>query len=251
MFLEQIGLALVRLNHREEGRSVLAPLVDADTGLSRVRLQQQYAFTLIHRPGTPRERLSYLREAENRLRLLDDRHPDSSETWGLRGSAAKRALELALEIGEMNSADLDRAIDAYRRGTAADPGDYYPGINAIALLRLRGQRFGGGQGDVSEAESLLPVVRFAVERRQIGVRDTWEHATLAELALHRHLLDGEVTEPPDEAKRHYAIAAGHAEGSEIYSMRAQLKLFKAAGDPPAVIEPLLAVVGGEPEEERA
>lgn len=244
IFLEQIGLALVTLNHREEGRSVLAPLAEADGGFARVRLQQQYALTLIHRPGEAEERLRYLREAEFRLQQLEERHPDSSETWGLLGSAAKRAVELTLKLRKGSvSLDLDRAIGAYRRGTTADPGDYYPGINAVALLRLRGQRFGGGQGDVAEAESLLPVVRFAVERRQIGPLDTWEHATLAELALHRYLLDGGTTEPPDEAERHYAVAARSAEDSELFSMRSQLELFLAAGDPAAVIEPLLALVG--------
>ncbi|MGW6060443.1 TRAFs-binding domain-containing protein [Streptomyces sp. NPDC055189] len=241
--LEQIGLALVTLDRFEEGRDLLAPLAEADISFARVRMQQRYALTLIHRPGTPLERLPCLREAERRLRRLDALHPDSSETWGLLGSAAKRAFEVALHLGENNARhSLDRAIDAYRSGMAADPGDHYPGINAVALLRLRGQHFGGGQGDVAEAESLLPVVRFAVKRRQIGPQDTWEHASLAELDLHRHLLGGETEKPPAGAARHYAVAVQSADGAEISSMRRQLALFLAAGDPPAVIEPLLAAV---------
>lgn len=194
---------------------------------------------------------TYLKEAERRLQRLDTLHPDSSETWGLLGSVAKRAFELALQLGEEKDVrlHLDRAIDAYRSGMAADPGDHYPGINALALLRLRGQHFGGGQGDVAEVESLLPVVRFAVERRQIGPGDTWEHASLAELALHRHLLDGETQEPPAEAVRHYAFAVQSADGAEISSMRRQLALFRAAGDPPAVLDPLLAAVAAPDTEE--
>ncbi|GGZ44181.1 tetratricopeptide repeat-containing protein [Streptomyces poonensis] len=241
--LEQIGLALVTLGCLEKGRILLAPLAEADISFARVRMQQRYAFTLIHRPGTPAERLAYLKDAEDRLQRLDALHPDSSETWGLLGSAAKRAFELALGLGEKSALyHLDRAVDAYRSGMAADPGDHYPGVNALALLRVRGQHFGGGAGDVAEAESVLPVVRFAVERRQIGPRDTWEHASLAELALHWYLLTGATEGPPAEALRHYTFAVHSADGAAISSMRRQLELLLAAGDPPAVLEPLLSIM---------
>ncbi|KOU59553.1 hypothetical protein ADK57_33050 [Streptomyces sp. MMG1533] len=242
--LEQIGLALVTLGEFDEGRKLLAPLAAADVSFGRVRMQQAYAFTLIHRDGTPEERLTYLKDAERRLLVLDHRHPGSSETWGLLGSAAKRAFELALRLGAENaSLHLNRAIEAYRSGMAADPGDHYPGINALALLRVRGQYFGGGQADVALAESLLPVVRFAVERRPIGPHDTWEHATLAELALHQHLLDkGMAPVPPVAALRHYTLAAHSADGAELSSMRRQLEFLLAVGDPPEVLEPLLAAI---------
>ncbi|MFD3503177.1 TRAFs-binding domain-containing protein [Streptomyces sp. NPDC058678] len=242
--LEQIGLALVTLGDFDEGRRLLEPLAAADVSFGRIRMQQRYALTLIHRAGTPVERLEYLKEAERRLLLLDDRHPGSSETWGLLGSAAKRAFELAFRLEEKNaSAHLNRAIEAYRKGMEADPGDYYPGINALALVRVRGQHFDGGQDDVTLAESLLPVVRFAVERRPVGPNDTWEHATLAELALHQHLLDkGMAPVPPVEALRHYTFAAHSADGAELTSMRRQLEFLLAVGDPPEVLGPLLAAL---------
>jgi tetratricopeptide (TPR) repeat protein len=242
--LEQIGLALVTLGDFDNGRKLLEPLAAADVDFDRVRTQQRYALTLIHREGTPEERLQYVKEAERRLLVLDHRHPRSSETWGLLGSAAKRAFDLSLRLGQENALPhLDRAIEAYRSGMAADPGDHYPGINALALVRVRGQYFGGGRPDLALAESLLPVVRFAVERRPVGPSDTWEHATLAELALHQHLLDKDaVPETPVEALRHYACAVHSADGAELSSMRRQLEFLLAVGDPPEVLEPLLDAV---------
>src|SRR5438105_13305792 len=68
------------------------------------------------------ERLAYLQQAELRLRRLDERYPDSSETLGLLGSAAKRMVEMCLRAGRSPDPHLERAIDAYRRGLAADPG---------------------------------------------------------------------------------------------------------------------------------
>ncbi|KOG33717.1 tetratricopeptide repeat-containing protein [Streptomyces resistomycificus] len=248
--LEQIGLALVQLGKLEAGRKLLKPLAEADAVFDRVRMQQGYAFTLIHREGTSEERLEYLREAERRLLALDGLHPGSSETWGLLGSAAKRAFELAFKLGgkKLASPHLARAIEAYHSGMVADPGDYYPGINALALVRVRGHHFGGGRGDAALAQSLLPVVRFAVERRPISPQDTWEHATLAELAVHHHLLQEDVAlEPPAEALCHYRYAVQYADGAEVSSMRRQLDLLLAVGDPTEVIEPLLAVLSAAAE----
>ncbi|WP_329341831.1 hypothetical protein OG252_37750 [Streptomyces sp. NBC_01352] len=247
--LEQIGLALVTLGDFDEGRELIEPLAAADVSFGRVHMQQRYALTLIHRDGTPEKRLTYLKEAERRLLLLDGRRPGSSETLGLLGSAAKRAFELALRLGQKNALPhLDRAIEAYHSGMVADPGDYYPGINALALVRVRGQYFGGGQGDLALAESLLPVVRFAVERRKIGPNDTWEHATVAELALHQHLLDKDMAPvPPVEALHHYTVAAHSADGAELSSMRRQLEFLLAVGDRPEVIGPLLAALAAPAE----
>ncbi|WP_347404573.1 tetratricopeptide repeat-containing protein [Streptomyces sp. MST-110588] len=187
--LEMTGLALVSLGRYEAGRAVLEQPAAADTAFSRIRLQQQYALTLIHSEApTSAQRLADLREAELRLLRLDQRHPQSSETQALLGSAAKQTWLLSLQLGErQHEAHLARAIDAYSNGTAVDPGDYYPGINAVSLLRLRAQYFGGGTEDLDAARDLLPVVRFAVRRRP-GPRNVWEHATLGEIALNEHLL---------------------------------------------------------------
>ena len=188
------------------------------------------------------ERLAYLQQAELRLRRLDERYPDSSETLGLLGSAAKRMVEMCLRAGRSPDPHLERAIDAYRRGLAADPGDYYPGVNAVTLLRLRGQHHGGGERDLTEARELLPVVRFGANRQPLTPTDTWQHATLAELALDAHLLDPNRGHGAlDEAAHHYGIAAHGAPGKAEPAIR-QLELLVAARDPTEVVQPLLSLV---------
>ena len=126
---------------------------------------------------------------------------------------------------------------------AADPGNPYPGINAVALLRLRGQHWGGNEQDLADARELLPIVRFAAGRAQPGGGDVWAALTEAECALHEHLLGG----PPErlaEATAIYTKAAAAVEPQQVRSARRQLELMRAAGDPPGVIDPLLALFAG-------
>jgi hypothetical protein len=76
----------------------------------------------------------------------------------------------------MAAAALDQAIEAYTKGFEADPRDYFPGVNAITLLIVRGDRKG--------AERLMPLVNFAVARRGgAASSDYWDLATVLELAV--------------------------------------------------------------------
>jgi hypothetical protein len=91
----------------------------------------------------------------------------------------KDRWQAALIDGDTFLADglLDHAIEAYRKGFETDWRDAYPGINAVTLMELR-------DPPDPQREQLLPVVRYAVERRvAAGKPDYWDYATLLELAV--------------------------------------------------------------------
>jgi hypothetical protein len=72
---------------------------------------------------------------------------------------------------------LDNAIEAYRKGFEADWRDAYPGVNAVTLMTVKNP-------PDARAQELLPVVRYAVERKiRSGKPDYWDHATLVELGI--------------------------------------------------------------------
>jgi tetratricopeptide (TPR) repeat protein len=117
--------------------------------------------------------------AERELLDLLERRGPSSETYGILGRVYKDRWLAAKENGNAMRARglLDRAIDAYVKGFEADWRDAYPGINAVTLLEIRNP-------DDDRIAKLLPVVRYAVERRVArGEPDYWDYATLLELAV--------------------------------------------------------------------
>ena len=112
--------------------------------------------------------------AEHELTALVDRTGGDSETYGLLGRIYKDRWR---ETGERR--ELDRAIDAYRRGYQLDPADYYPGINLATLLSVRGD-------DEARAElkHLLPELRQVLDNlAKSGQADYWQLATSLELAV--------------------------------------------------------------------
>jgi hypothetical protein len=112
------------------------------------------------------------------LDLIRTRGP-SGETYGLLGRIYKDRWDAALKKGDAILARglLDKAIDAYLKGFETDWRDAYPGINAATLMTLRSAPDG-------RLEQLLPVVRYAVERKiASGNADYWDYATLLELAV--------------------------------------------------------------------
>jgi tetratricopeptide (TPR) repeat protein len=138
---------------------------------STVMVQEQLAFAL--------NRAEQSEAAEQLLNELLTRRGPSSETCSLLGRIYKDRWEAALKRGEqlLAAEALDKAIDAYRRGFEADWRDAFPGINMVTLMELRDPR------DPQQLK-LLPVVRYAVERRiSSGVPDYWDHATRIELAI--------------------------------------------------------------------
>jgi tetratricopeptide (TPR) repeat protein len=101
-----------------------------------------------------------------------------AESYGILGRIYKDQYEEFQEQGDLMSAtiSLHAAISAYRKGFEREPTNYYPGVNAVTLLSLSGDR--------QEAEELLPRVRAAVAAKLAdGVDDYWTLATALELAV--------------------------------------------------------------------
>jgi hypothetical protein len=135
-----------------------------------VMVREQLGFAL--------NRLGRSDEAEAVLRgVLEQRGP-SSETYGLLGRVYKDRWAAERERSPARARGfLRQAVDAYRRGFEADWRDAYPGINAVTLMEILDP---GGE----EQQRLVPVVRYAAERRVAdGRADYWDHATRLELAV--------------------------------------------------------------------
>jgi len=118
-------------------------------------------------------------EAEAVLQRLLSKRGASSETFAILGRVYKDRWEQEAKDGKKISARgwLEKAIDAYLKGFEADFRDAYPGINAVTLMELK-------EPPDSRREKILPVVRYAVERRVAkGTPDYWDYATLLELAV--------------------------------------------------------------------
>lgn len=138
-----------------------------------VTVREQYALAL-NRRNRPGDR----RRAIEILQAVIDRYGASPETCGILGRCWKDAWDEAADP-DAKALALDRAIDAYGEGFAADPRDYYPGINLATLLLNRGT-----PADLDRLGALVPVVQFAVARRGgLGSRDYWDRATVLELAV--------------------------------------------------------------------
>jgi tetratricopeptide (TPR) repeat protein len=126
--------------------------------------------------------LNRIGRGENAVGVLTEllaRRGARSETYGILGRVYKDRWQAALTDGDTFLADglLDHAIEAYRKGFETDWRDAYPGINAVTLMELR-------TPPVPQREELLPVVRYAVERRVVtGKPDYWDYATHLELAV--------------------------------------------------------------------
>lgn len=118
-------------------------------------------------------------EAEAVIQTLIAERGASSETYGILGRVYKDRWDSAVQRGETILARglLEKAINAYLRGFEADWRDAYPGVNAVTLMELK------DTPDPRQA-ALLPVVRYAVERRIAGGQpDYWDYATCLELAV--------------------------------------------------------------------
>ncbi len=136
-----------------------------------VIVQEQLGFALNRRGDR--------QQAERVLLSVIKDHGPSSESFGLLGRVYKDQWDAARQNNDTILAKglLDKAIDAYRQGFEADWRDAYPGINAVTLMEVR-------DPPDPARESLLPVVRYSVERRiESGQPDYWDHATQLELAV--------------------------------------------------------------------
>ncbi len=117
-------------------------------------------------------------EAETILLGVLEQRGASSETNALLGRVYKDRWMAERENSRVRARGfLRQAIAAYRAGFEADWRDAYPGINTVTLMEILDP---GAQ----EQQRLVPVVRYAVERRlDDGRADYWDHATRIELAV--------------------------------------------------------------------
>ncbi|MES9995288.1 TRAFs-binding domain-containing protein [Desulfovibrio aminophilus] len=136
-----------------------------------VMVQEQFGFAL--------NRLERRDEAEAVLTSVITEHGASSETNGILGRVYKDRWGEANQGGNIALAKgyLNKAIETYLAGFEIDWRDAYPGINVVTLMEM-------SDPVDSRQEALLPVVRYAVERRLKGrTPDYWDHATRLELAV--------------------------------------------------------------------
>jgi hypothetical protein len=160
-------------------------------------VREQLGFAYNRRAGktkNPADRA----EALSILQGVEEQQGPSSETCGLIGRIYKDKWEDALAADDEIEAEwnLEEAIESYRRGFLADQRDAYPGINLVTLLELSGV-----EESLDEKDRMLPVVRFAVERRlEASEPDYWDHATMLELAV--------LDDDEQVAKQHHRRAVG-------------------------------------------
>ena len=144
------------------------------------RMDQTLAQTVLVREqlGFAQNRLGQSREAETTLKQIIKARGPSTETNGLLGRVYKDRWEKAAKSGDVFGARslLKQAIEAYLEGFETDWRDAYPGINAVTLMEI---------ADDASRHALVPVVRYAVERRlaRKGQPDYWDYATRLELAI--------------------------------------------------------------------
>lgn len=128
--------------------------------------------------GLALNRIGQREEALGVLEKVVQENGPSSETNSIIGRVYKDLFEEAQKEGDHPLAEdyLDKALEAYLRGFEADWRDAYPGVNAVNLLVIKGNKAG--------IEKLVPVVEYAVNRKlEYKTPDYWDHATLMELAV--------------------------------------------------------------------
>lgn len=135
-----------------------------------VMVQEQLGFAL--------NRVGHREAAIKVLEKVVKENGPSSETYGIMGRVYKDQFEEALDNKNEFLAEsfLDKAQDTYLKGFEADWRDAYPGVNAVTLLELKGEK--------EKITKLAPVVEYAVNRKLESKKpDYWDYATLLELAV--------------------------------------------------------------------
>jgi hypothetical protein len=167
--------------------------------------------------------------------LAQDKDP---ETYGIAGGLAKQRAVRALVQGrrELGISHLKTAARLYIDGMEADPANYYVGLNAVTTLRLLVELLGAPAEPDAQVRELLPVALFSA--RTAAKRDPddfWAVVSVAELVFTAHLLGGQETE--EDVVQAYAQAAiVRTRHDQLTSVRNQLELYKAVGDPPQLLD---------------
>ena len=105
-------------------------------------------------------------------------HGDSSETYGLIGSAYKK-LAILDKTSICFKTNLERAILNYREGFRFDTRDYYTGINLATLLLVK-----GSETSLAEMNEIIPILKYNLELNDYSISaDYWLLATAYELYI--------------------------------------------------------------------
>lgn len=103
---------------------------------------------------------------------------DSSETYGLIGSAYKK-LAILDKTSVGYKTNLERAILNYREGFKFDTRDYYTGINLATLLLVK-----GSETSLTEMNEIIPILKYNLELNDYSISaDYWLLATAYELYI--------------------------------------------------------------------
>ena len=118
-------------------------------------------------------------DAEHVLTVLIGERGPSSETYGLLGrcSGTVGRTPSRQAMSSWPTSCSSRRSRRTAQGFETDWRDPYPGVNAVELMEVR-------DDPSDQRELLLPVVRYAVQRRLAGGRPTiWDHASDLEIAV--------------------------------------------------------------------
>jgi tetratricopeptide (TPR) repeat protein len=149
--------------------SLFHRLPEALRVLPNVREQRALA---LNRAGDPAQAESVLRELLNERGSSGEAHAVLGRLYKDQWEAASYGDQSTLALGLM-----DKAIEAYLDGFAADTRNPYAGVNAATLMEIR-------EPPDARLSELLPVVIFAARQRvESGTSDYWDFATLLEAAV--------------------------------------------------------------------
>jgi hypothetical protein len=171
---EAVALELIRLLRDRVGWSAMLEYIDTlPPHLRRHPLVVEQRCIGLAKSGQPAT-------AATLLEQLIETEGGTSERWGLLGGRYKE-LYSAAESASERRRFLDKAINAYERGSCADLNDYYPTSNLARLYLVRGR-----PGDRQKATDAQAVTAAACERAiALGSADEWVRPTLLGVAFDR------------------------------------------------------------------
>lgn len=169
-----------------------------------------------------------LERARQHYRAALEIYPKDEETWALLGRVDKDAWTAAWDRpgqtkeqkrdeAAYEDASLRAAIDSYVRAYSSNPGNYYPGINALTLMHLYRHLTGDAKYD-TEMEMMAGAVRFAAGCDSNPDNVFWAKATLGDLKV--------LVGTPEAVTAAYkeAIAKAEKDWFALNSSRSQLAL---------------------------
>ncbi len=203
----------------------------------------------LRKKGVLLGRLGRHEEASVLLEELLKSAPDDAETEALLGRVKKdqwvktwraegKSPEAMKEDAAYEDGLLRQSIAQYREAFMNDPGNYFPGINALTLSHLLHHLVGGDEDDLAR-QTLEGGVRWAVQsvlaKEKPESPDYWARVTIGDLEL----LQGDA----DKIVRAYknAVSVAEKDWFALDSSRQQLVLLHQLGFRPAEVEAALSV----------